>query len=233
MIDFPFVWTAARLAAAREALIEDILDAVARHGIGDGGGVLDPKVVAAVKKVPRECFVPAMEQADAYANRPLPIGHGQTISQPLIVALMTHLLRLKPTSKVLEVGTGSGYQAAILAELAKEVVTVEMIAPLAADARTVLTDLGYRNIRFLEGDGRAGSPEDAPFDAIILTAAAKKPPDALVGQLGSEGRMVAPIKERGGRQRLVLLCRDRAGTIHRHPMFPVAFVPLTGRSGDA
>lgn len=233
MIDFPFVWTATRLAAARESLIEEILAEVANHGIGDGDGGLDPQVVAAIRKVPREHFVPAMEQADAYANRPLPIGHGQTISQPLIVALMTHLLHLKPTSKVLEIGTGSGYQTAILAELAKEVVTIEIVAPLAGEARKVLVDLGYRNIRFLEGDGRAGSPEDAPFDAIILTAAAGSLPDALVDQLGPEGRLVAPVRGRGGRQQLVLACKDRAGALHRHSMFPVAFVPLTGPSDDA
>lgn len=213
-------------AAARAALIRDIVAQVARFGTGDGERSLDPKVLAAIGKVRREKFVPMMEQADAYANKPLPIGHRQTISQPLIVALMTHHLRLEASNRVLEIGTGSGYQTAVLAEIADNIVTIENVAALAAQAKAALEGLGYRAIRFLERDGRKGAPEHAPFDRILITAAASDLPEALIEQLAPDGRLVAPIGASGGQQ-LVLVTKSSAGKIHERSLFPVAFVPLT------
>ena len=166
------------MASARRALLEVIEREVGWFGTGDGGHRLDPRVVAALAKVPREQFVPPDLAARAYDNRPLPLGHGQTISQPLIVAVMTHLLRLGPASRVLEVGTGSGYQAAILAELAKEVITIEVVKPLAAAAEAKLRELGYHNVECRVGDGGLGCPERAPFDGIMVTAAAGQHPGA-------------------------------------------------------
>ena len=213
-------------AAARLALVEEIAAQVLRYGTGDGGHSLNADVLKAMEKVPRDRFVPMMEQAHAYANEPLPIGHRQTISQPLIVALMTHHLAIGPSSRVLEIGTGSGYQTAVLAELAKEVVTIENVPPLAESARETLDGLGYRNIRFLQADGRLGAPEAAPFDRIIVTAAAECLPDALIEQLSSDGRLLAPIGEPGNQQ-LVLVTKAGDGRISERRLFPVAFVPLT------
>jgi protein-L-isoaspartate(D-aspartate) O-methyltransferase len=178
--------------------------------------------------VPRERFVNADSAAAAYDNRPLPIGHRQTISQPLIVAAMTQLLRIGPDAHVLEVGTGSGYQTAVLAELAAEVSTVEIVEPLAADARQVLAELGYDNIAFRCGDGAAGWPERAPFDGIIVTAAARQIPPALVDQLKAGGRMVIPVGPDAMGQDLLLVEKDAAGQVHERRLFSVAFVPLTG-----
>jgi protein-L-isoaspartate(D-aspartate) O-methyltransferase len=210
--------------------VDDIVAKVAHHGAGDGGYVVDPNVLQAIGRVPREKFVPMMELADAYANRPLPIGHRQTISQPLIVALMTHHLRLSPDSKVLEIGTGSGYQTAVLAELDDNIVTVENVAILAQEAKTRLSDLGYRTIRFVEGDGRQGCPDEAPFDRIIVTAAAETIPKALLDQLAPGGRLVIPIGGESG-QHLVLVTKDDQGKARERRLFPVGFVPLTyGRS---
>ncbi|MGI9499673.1 MAG: protein-L-isoaspartate(D-aspartate) O-methyltransferase [Geminicoccaceae bacterium] len=221
-------------AAARQALVREIASQVARIGTGDGAWSLDPKVLAAIGRISREKFVPAMEQASAYANEPLPIGHRQTISQPLIVALMTHHLRLEPTSRVLEIGTGSGYQTAVLAELTGEIVTIENVPPLAAAAKATLKGLGYRSIGFIEGDGRNGVPEAAPFDRILITAAADTLPEALIEQLAPRGRLVAPVGESGDQQ-LVLVTKSGEGDIRRHALFPVAFVPLTHglQHGDA
>ena len=216
----------AALEAARAALIKDIIARVARFGTGDGGKTLDPKVIEVLASVPREKFVPMMEQNDAYANRPLPIGHRQTISQPLIVALMTHHLRLTKDCKVLEIGTGSGYQTAVLAELAGDVVTIENVDILAGEAEIRLTELGYRNIRFVKGDGRAGCPDAMPFDRIIVTAAAEAIPPALLDQLAPNGRLVLPLGEKDG-QHLFLVTKDRAGEIEQRRLFPVGFVPLT------
>ena len=163
-------------ASARQALLDVLEREVALLGTGDGDRRLDPRVLEALAKVPREHFVPAHLAARAYDNRPLPIGHGQTISQPLIVAIMTHLLRLRPEARVLEVGTGSGYQTAILAELAREVVTIEVVEDLAAAAQSKLEALGYHNIEYRDGDGAGGCPERAPFDGIMVTAAARTIP---------------------------------------------------------
>jgi protein-L-isoaspartate(D-aspartate) O-methyltransferase len=217
---------------ARQALLEVIEREVGWFGTGEGDHRLDPRVAAAVAKVPREQFVPADLAASAYENRPLPIGHGQTISQPLIVAVMTHLLHLGPGSRVLEVGTGSGYQTAILAELAKEVVTIEVVEDLAAAAKAKLEALGYRNIEFRVGDGGAGCPERAPFDGIMVTAAAPSVPMALVDQLAPGSRLVIPLGRDPLSQDLILVEKDSQGATRERRLFPVAFVPLTGAGGS-
>jgi protein-L-isoaspartate(D-aspartate) O-methyltransferase len=221
---------AGQRASAHQQLLDTIAREVALFGAGDGEHQLDPRVMDALAKVPRERFVPADLAARAYDNRPLPIGHGQTISQPLIVAVMTHLLRLKPEARVLEVGTGSGYQTAILAELAKEVVTIEVVQALAADAATKLRTLGYDHVEFRTGDGAAGYPERAPFDGIMVTAAARSIPQALIDQLAPRGRLVIPIGSDPLAQDLFLVERDQQGGVHQRRLFPVAFVPLTGRA---
>jgi protein-L-isoaspartate(D-aspartate) O-methyltransferase len=213
---------------ARARLIEVIEREVRAYGIGNGSRTLDPRVRAAMLKVPRERFVPTDEAAAAYANRPLPIGHRQTISQPLIVATMTQLLHIKPGDHILEVGTGSGYQAAVLAELASQVSTVEVVEPLAEHARSVLGELGYHNIAFRCGDGADGWPERAPFDGIIVTAAAREIPHALVDQLKPGGRLVIPLGPDPISQDLVLVEKDADGRVHERRLFSVAFVPLTG-----
>lgn len=213
-------------AAARSALIEEIERNVEKVGTGDGEWAINPKVLDALGKVPREKFVPEREQALAYANQPLPIGHRQTISQPLIVALMTHHLKLEPTHRILEIGTGSGYQTAVLAELADDIVTIETIPELATTAKAKLERLGYTGLQFIEGDGRAGSPEHAPFDRIIVTASAETLPDALIDQLAHDGRLVAPIGRRG-LQQMVVVDKAADGRCHKRVLFPVAFVPLT------
>ena len=218
------------VVAARRALLQTIAEEIRWTGLGDGRHELDPKVREAIAKVPRERFVPPELAAHAYDNRPLPIGHGQTISQPLIVAVMTDVLRLRPSSRVLEVGTGSGYQTAILAELAGEVVTVEVVEALAAEARARLEALGYRNIAFRTGDGAAGWAEAAPFDAILVTAAAPSIPPALLEQLRAGGRLVIPLGRDPLSQELVLVEKDAAGRSHQRSLFPVAFVPLRERS---
>jgi protein-L-isoaspartate(D-aspartate) O-methyltransferase len=216
---------------ARQALLATIAREIRWFGIGDGSHELDPKVSDVLAKVPRERFVPPDLAAHAYDNRPLPIGHGQTISQPLIVAVMTHVLRLQPSSRVLEVGTGSGYQTAILAELAAEVVTVEVVEALAAGARARLEALGYRNIAFRIGDGAAGCPEKAPFDAILVAAAAPSIPPALLEQLRPGGRLVIPLGRDPASQELLLVEKDAEGAVKERHLFPVAFVPLTGSGG--
>ena len=212
-------------------MLEVIEREVGWFGTGEGDHRLDPRVVKALAKVPREAFVPADLAARAYDNRPLPIGHGQTISQPLIVAVMTHLLHLGPEARVLEIGTGSGYQTAILAELAKEVVTIEVIEDLAATAEAKLRALGYHNIECRVGDGAAGCPERAPFDGIMVTAAAPSMPQALVEQLAPGGRLVIPLGREPLSQELLLVEKDAEGVHERH-LFPVAFVPLTGAGGN-
>ena len=193
-----------------------------------GRAAVSPRVAAALTKVRREAFVAPGSEVAAYENRPLPIGHGQTISQPFIVALMTDLLDLAPEDRVLEVGTGSGYQAAVLAELVREVYSVEIVPDLAARAVGVLAAQGYGNVQLKTADGDVGWPERAPFDAIIVTAAAPDVPARLVDQLRPGGRMVLPIGPRGGDQELVLLTRDRDGIATRRTILPVAFVPLVG-----
>ena len=189
---------------------------------------LDPRVISAMGSVERHKFVPPSEQTWAYANRPLPIGHGQTISQPYIVALMTDLISVDPGDRVLEIGTGSGYQAAVLAEMGTEVFTIEIIDPLARQASRRLADLGYSQVKTREGDGYYGWEDEAPFDAIVVTAAADHVPPPLVRQLKPGGVMVIPVGSRFMVQQLVLVTKDSAGSITTRQILPVRFVPLTG-----
>jgi protein-L-isoaspartate(D-aspartate) O-methyltransferase len=190
---------------------------------------LDPRVMAVMGKVERHKFVPASDRSWAYANRPLPIGHGQTISQPYIVALMTDMLNLEPDDRVLEVGTGSGYQAAVLAELVAEVFTIEIIEPLGKAAARRLAKLKYDNIETKIGDGYYGWPAEAPFDAIVVTAAASHIPPPLLQQLKPGGVMIIPVGSRFMVQQLVLVEKDTAGELRTRQILPVRFVPLTGK----
>jgi protein-L-isoaspartate(D-aspartate) O-methyltransferase len=189
---------------------------------------LDARVMSAMGRVERHKFVPLSQQSRAYANMPLPIGHGQTISQPYIVALMTDLIRIDPGDKVLEIGTGSGYQAAVLAEMGAEVFTIEIIKPLASQASKRLTSLGYDTVKTRKGDGYYGWQEEAPFDAIVVTAAASHIPPPLIRQLKPGGVMVIPVGSRFLVQQLVLVSKNGAGDITTRQILPVRFVPLTG-----
>ena len=190
--------------------------------------VRDPRVLATMASVPRERFVSEDLRPSAYENRPLPIGHGQTISQPLIVAMMTEALRLTGEEKVLELGTGSGYQAAILAELAAEVVTVERIAALAERAAAVLAELGYHNVRVHVAGETLGWPEEAPYDGIVVTAGAPEVPRVLLNQLAPDGRLVIPVGARDV-QELLLVAKTARGLTTRR-LGPCRFVPLVGNS---
>jgi protein-L-isoaspartate(D-aspartate) O-methyltransferase len=192
-------------------------------------GIKDPSVLAVMRRVPRHRFVPTPYSAFAYMDGPLPIGHGQSISQPSLVAMMTEALALKKTDKVLEVGTGSGYQAAVLAELAGKVLTVEILEPLARQAERTLAELGYHNVRVRVGDGYQGWPEEAPFDAIIVTAAPDHVPQPLLNQLAIGGRMILPV----GRffQTLELYRRTAEGYEHK-TLTLVRFVPLVRHGGE-
>ena len=189
---------------------------------------LDPRVMSVMGTVERHRFVPPGEQSRAYANQPLPIGHGQTISQPYIVALMTDLIGVAPGDKVLEIGTGSGYQAAVLAEMGAEVYTIEIIEPLADRAAKLLADLGYDRVKTRQGDGYFGWNEEAPFDAMVVTAAVDHVPPPLIRQLKPGGVMVLPVGSRFLVQQLVLVAKDSAGSITTRQILPVRFVPLTG-----
>ncbi len=190
-----------------------------------GRGVKDPRVLSAMLKVERHHFVPKTYESQAYSDQPLPIGEGQTISQPYIVALMTELLGLKGEEKVLEIGTGSGYQAAILAELAREVYTIEIIEALAESAKNLLLKLGYQNIQVKTGDGYLGWPEVAPFDAIIVTCAPDHIPKPLIEQLKEGGRLVIPVGTFSQELKKVV---KRSGKIETTDVIPVIFVPMTG-----
>lgn len=195
-------------------------------------GIRDERVLAALARVPRERFVPDDLQPDAWANAALPIAAGQTISQPYIVAAMTEALALRAAERVLEIGTGSGYQTAILAELAAEVISIERHAELAAAAAQLLADLGYTNVAVRTGDGTTGWPAAAPYDAVIVTAAAPRIPPPLLGQLEpSGGRMVIPVGEPRD-QHLIAVTRD-GDRLHERRLGPVRFVPLIGRAGWA
>ena len=187
-------------------------------------GIKDERVLAAMAKVPREEFVPADQRAGAYQDGPLPIGYDQTISQPYIVAFMTEQLRPKPGDRVLEIGSGSGYQAAILAELVTEVYTIEIVEPLAKTAEATLQRLGYKNVRLKVGDGYKGWQEEAPFDAIIVTCAPDKVPRPLVDQLKDGGRMVIPVGERFAQQ--LYLLEKKNGQLKESVTLPVRFVPM-------
>jgi protein-L-isoaspartate(D-aspartate) O-methyltransferase len=213
---------------ARTALLEQLDREMCETARWTGRATLSPRVAAALAKVRREAFVLPPFAAAAYDNRPLPIEHHQTISQPFVVALMTELLDLQPEHTVLEVGTGSGYQAAVLAELAGRICSIEVIPALAARAATALAAQGCANVELRTGNGSLGWPERAPFDAIIVTAAARDVPPALVEQLRPGGRMVIPVGPPHGDQELRLITKDVDGTVGRRSIIPVAFVPLTG-----
>ncbi len=191
-------------------------------------GIKDSLVLKAMRKVPRHLFVPDYLRSQAYQDYPLPIGAGQTISQPYIVAFMTEALRLKGGEKVLEIGTGSGYQAAILAEIAGEVYTIEIIASLGNRAAELLKQLGYQNIHVVIGDGYRGLPDHAPFDAIIVTAAPAHIPQPLIDQLKPGGRMIIPVGD--FYQELVLITKQADGSIKQKSVLPVRFVPMTGEA---
>ena len=206
---------------ARQRMVQDQL-------IGWGRGITNGRVLAAMGKVPRHEFVPDEYRSEAYADSPLPIGYGQTISQPYIVAFMTEQLDPKPTDRVLEIGTGSGYQAAILAELVAEVYTIEIVEPLAKRAEQDLKRLGYKNVKVRVGDGYKGWPDAAPFDAIIVTCAPESVPQPLIDQLKDGGRMIIPIGPIWD-QELVLL-HKQAGKLEKHAVLPVRFVPMTGEA---
>lgn len=193
-----------------------------------GREALSERVIEAVKRVPRHIFVDGQLKSRAYENNPLPIGSGQTISQPYIVALMTDLAEIGPGDKVLEVGTGSGYQAAVLAELANQVYSIEIVPELAAQAEKRLRELGYTNITTRQGDGYHGWPEEAPFDAIVVTAAADAVPPPLIDQLKPGGRLVIPVGAPYSTQELLMISKDREGALEATEILPVAFVPLTG-----
>ena len=209
MIDFP----KARLKMVEEQIISR--------------GVKDPRVIAAMKKVPRHLFVEEALQSQAYSDHPLPIGEGQTISQPYVVALMTEALALRGGERILEVGTGSGYQAAILAEIVKEVFTIEIRPELYTKVRERLQRLGYKNIRTKQGDGYLGWPEYAPFDAIIVTASPSHIPPPLLAQLKEGGRLIIPLGSSTFYQNLTLVTK-RLGKLEVKELGSVAFVPLVG-----
>jgi len=191
--------------------------------------ISNARVLAAMGRVPRHEFVPAMLRGAAYADRPLPIGHDQTISQPYIVAFMTQALDPKPSDRVLEIGTGSGYQAAVLAELVAKVYTIEIVAPLGERARADLARLKYGNVLVKVGDGYEGWPEHAPFDAIIVTCSPTKIPGPLVAQLRDGGRMIIPVGDERSAQELILL-EKRGGKVEQRGVLPVRFVPMTGKA---
>jgi protein-L-isoaspartate(D-aspartate) O-methyltransferase len=193
-------------------------------------GVRDPRVLEALRAVPRHRFVPADAQALAYEDGPLSIGHAQTISQPYVVGLMSEAVDLQPHERVLEVGTGSGDQAAVLAQLARSVDTIEIVEPLARRARATLAELGLTNVTVHVGDGFAGLPERAPFDAIVVTAAPSEVPPPLLEQLAIGGRLVIPVGPAGRGQDLVLYAKRADGTLEQQSLIPVRFVPMTGEA---
>ena len=211
-------------APERKAMVEEQIRA---------RGVTNKGVLDAMMRVPRHTFVEAAWQGQAYDDHPLPIGHGQTISQPYIVALMTEMIELKPGEKVLEIGTGSGYQAAVLAVITTNVYTIEIVRPLAEQAQKRLRPLGLDETRVRHGDGYYGIEDKAPFDAIIVTAAADHIPPPLIKQLRRGGRMVVPIGPVHSTQRLVIVEKDPEGKVKTRSVLPVRFVPLTGGPGSS
>ena len=215
-------------ASRRRALVAEIRDDAVATVQATGDARLDSKVLDALQRVPRHAFVPASQRRHAYENRPLSIGYGQTISQPYIVALMTDLARPRRGHKVLEVGTGSGYQAAVLAQLVDRVYSIEIIEPLGKQAAKRMQALGYDNIETRIGDGYYGWKEHAPYDAIVVTAAASSVPPPLIRQLKSGGRMVIPVGSSFFTQTLMLVEKDAKGRVRTRQILPVRFVPLTG-----
>lgn len=218
-------------AAQRLQMVEEIARMARDTRFETGRAALGERTMAAMANVPRHLFVASAHADSAYLNRPLAIGLGQTISQPFIVALMTDLMEIKPADSVLEIGTGSGYQAAVLALLAGTVYTIEIVEPLGREAARRFETLGYRNINTRIGDGHQGWAEHAPFDAIMVTAAAREVPPALVEQLKPGGRLVIPIGMQSGVQTLFLLRKGTDGKVTRQAVLAVRFVPLTGGSG--
>ena len=215
-------------AQARQHLVEVIEQDVRATSLYLDKEALDPRVMIAMGKVPRHEFVPATQIPQAYTNRPLPIGYGQTISQPYIVALMSDLIKPQADDRVLEIGTGSGYQAAMLAELTGQVYSMEIIEALGKQAAERLSRLGYDNVTTRIGDGYYGWEEHAPFDAIVVTAAASHVPPPLVAQLKPGGRMIIPVGSRFLTQQLVLIEKTSGGELITRQILPVKFVPLTG-----
>ena len=213
-------------AGERELMVLTIENLAATTGPARSRSI-DPKVLRAMRQIPRHLLVPEEVRAHAYQNMPLPIGYDQTISQPYIVALMTDLLDVEPDHVVLEVGTGSGYQAAVLSPLVRRVYTIEIVKPLASQASRRLAELGYANVTVRAGDGYAGWPEHAPFDRIIVTAGADHLPQPLVDQLRPGGRMVIPVGRSRNSLDLTVVEKDRRGRIKQRQILPVAFVPLT------
>lgn len=215
-----------------ESLLDEIRQEVRDTRRLTGRQALDERVMAALRKVPRHAFVSARLQDCAYLNEPLPIGHGQTISQPYIVALMTDLIQPQAEHVVLEAGTGSGYQTAILAELVQQVYSLEIVDELAEAARERLQRMGYGNVEVRSGNAHFGWPAHAPFDSIIVTAAATGIPSALIEQLRPGGKLVIPLGERYFGQDLMLISKDEKGRITEKRVLPVAFVPLIGSPED-
>jgi protein-L-isoaspartate(D-aspartate) O-methyltransferase len=214
-------------AAQRAALVAEVEDDVRRTELYTGRSELDPRVIEAIGSVPRHEFVPAQYRDDAYDNRPLPIGGGQTISQPYIVALMTDLAAVDTESVVLEIGTGSGYQAAVLAEIVRHVYSIEIVEPLGLRAADTLERLGYENVSVRIGDGYRGWPELAPFDAILVTAAPEQIPQPLIDQLRPGGRLVVPVGPQREGQSLRVIEKDADGELSETDVLPVRFVPFT------
>jgi protein-L-isoaspartate(D-aspartate) O-methyltransferase len=231
MLLFALACPAARAdpAGERAAMVRTIVAHAGGAASALGGDSIAPEVLRVMGEVPRNEFVPEGVRHDAYADRPLPIGYGQTISQPFIVALMTDLLRVGPGATVLEVGTGSGYQAAVLSGLVRQVHTIEIVPDLATAAADRLKRFGYGNVSVRQGDGYFGWEEAAPFDAIIVTAAASQIPPPLLQQLRPGGRMVIPVGAPFALQHLVLVERDAEGRAKTRQLLPVRFVPLVGQ----
>ena len=218
--------SAAAFGERRRQLLAEIAEEVAQTRGYLGKAALDARVTAALAKVPREAFVPAESTAAAYDNAPLPIGCGQTISQPYIVAVMTDMLEPRAGDRILEIGTGCGYQTAVLAELVTRVYSIEVVRELGLAAAERLRRLGYENVELRIGDGALGWPEEAPFDGIIVTAAAASVPEALIRQLKRGRRLVVPVGEAGGRQELMIIEKGADDSIAEQATLPVAFVPL-------
>jgi protein-L-isoaspartate(D-aspartate) O-methyltransferase len=218
-------------ADRRDRLVESIELQVEATSDSLGTDRLEPRVIRAMRTVPRERFVPAWLRAQAYLDAPLPIGRGQTISQPFVVAVMSHLLDISPGDRVYELGTGSGYQAAVLAQMGAEVYSVEIVPELAERAAATLAALGYDNAHVRQGDGYRGWPEAAPFDGVIVTAAHPEIPEPLLQQLKVGGRMVMPVGDLGHVQQLMVLTKQPDGSLAQRRVLPVRFVPITGPSG--
>jgi len=213
----------------RDALVKKIEADVRDTSLYLDKEELDPRVIKALRDIPRHEFVTKNYLQYAYSNRPLPIGYGQTISQPYIVAIMTDLVKPDADDRMLEIGTGSGYQAAVLANLVKQVYTIEIIEPLANEASQRFTKLGYKNITSKQGDGYYGWEEFAPFDAIVVTAAASHIPPPLIKQLKPGGLMIIPVGSRFMTQQLLLVAKNKQGKVSTRQILPVMFVPLTGK----